>query len=88
MVPETANTCIAASRSATRVRAANEARIDGKEANVQRITAILWSALKSIRANPVKLAPTSPYNLVTEVHIASKSSRSVVVPSHSNCTAR
>ena len=32
--------------------------------------------IKTIKTNPVKLAPTSPYNLVTEAQTASISSRS------------
>ena len=47
------------------VTVANEALTIGKDASEVRTTKILRSPSKLIKANPVKLAPTSPYNFVT-----------------------
>lgn len=87
-VPETAKTCIDASAPATEVTAAKEALTEGKVISVVRITKTLRSASWLIKANPVLLAPTSPYNFVTLAQTVSSRSLSLGDPSHSSCIAR
>ncbi len=84
MVPETAKTCNEAALADTEVIEAKEARTEGKDTSEHRMTAILRSTSKVIKAKLVWLAPTSPKSLVIEDQIASISSRSLGIPSHSS----
>ena len=87
-VPETAKTCTDAHLPATPVTVANEALTIGKDASEERTTKIFRSPSKLIKESPVKLAPTSPYNLVTAAQTASINSRSLGITSHSSCRAK